>query len=113
MLALLLACLDGIPSERLTLTLGYAGLLEAVVASVAPSLGTPEELLRMARERRVTAVGRALVASGAEPCAAGEIARALLTGFDTASSLFRGAALDETPDSKPMIFSVDQLALKF
>lgn len=93
MLVLLLSCLAGVPDERLTLTLGYAGLLPALLSAVAPSLtrkdgAALERTLTAARLRRVVAVEKTLRAAGAPEAAAAEIARALLVGFDPGSPLF-------------------------
>lgn len=90
----LLAALGDVPAPRLTLALGYAGLLEALLAAVAPSLAarTGEALAalaRAARERRVTAVESGLLAAGAPAAAACELSRSLLSGFDAGSPLFR------------------------
>jgi ATP phosphoribosyltransferase len=100
MLELLLACLEGIPSERLTLTLGFAGLLPALLTAMAPALtrGNGSALavtLVDARLRRVGAVEDALTGAGAPKGPASEIARALLAGFDPGSALFRLPVLQE------------------
>ncbi len=92
MLATLLGAVAEVPAERLTLTLGWAGLLPAVVSAAAPSLTSRlssglADVLRAARERRVTTVERRLREAGARPAAAEEIARSLLTGFDAGSRL--------------------------
>jgi ATP phosphoribosyltransferase len=94
MLTLLLSCLSDIPAARLRLTLGWAGLLEKLVAAVAPSLTKGDgaafhAVIKAARERRVTFVERKLREAGASVSAAEEISQALLLGFDPASALFR------------------------
>jgi len=93
MLGLLLSCLAEIPAERLRITLGYAGLLDKLLAAAAPALvrrdGSRLRALSAAcRERRVNGADDALRAEGASADAAREIARALLVGFDPASKLF-------------------------
>jgi ATP phosphoribosyltransferase len=93
MLSLLLACLSDIPAARLRLTLGYAGLLEKLLAAVAPSLTKGQgndyaEVVRASRERRVTFVEKRLREGGAPAATAEEISRALLVGFDPSSPLF-------------------------
>ncbi|HKC24431.1 MAG TPA: ATP phosphoribosyltransferase regulatory subunit, partial [Thermoanaerobaculia bacterium] len=94
LLGLALAALGGVAPSRLFVTLGWAGLLERVLVSVAPCLarGAGEDLARAAaaaRERRVTAVLALLREAGAPAAAADEISRALLLGFEPESSLFR------------------------
>jgi ATP phosphoribosyltransferase len=98
MLALLLDCLSEIPTPDLRVTLGYAGLLEKLIASIAPAAtrgdGAAFRALMVAvRERRVTAVERTLRAEGGSPEAAAEVSRALLEGFDPLSPLFRAPIL--------------------
>ena len=88
-LALALACLADVRPARLAATLGYAGLLPRLLASVAPSLGPALGAAEdEARSRRVTAVEKRLRAGGAPAGAASEIGRSLLSGFDPGSSLF-------------------------
>ena len=99
MLTLLIAAL-ALPAGAFTLNLGYAGLLEALLTAAAPSLTTGAgtqlaTLVLAARERRVTEVEAVLVRKGARPAAAGEIAAALLSGFDLSSPLFALPALAE------------------
>lgn len=100
MLGLLLSCASGVGATRLTLTLGYAGLLEALLSSVAPALtardgGRLATVAGWCRERRVTAVEAALARAGARPADASAVARALLVGFEPDSALFAAPALSE------------------
>lgn len=100
MLALALDCLAEIPTERLHVTLGFAGLLPLLLAATAPalargdgaSLGAAEE---EARARRVSSVEKRLFEAGATRDRAAEIARSLLSGFDPASPLFGAPVLRE------------------
>jgi ATP phosphoribosyltransferase len=99
MLALALSCLGDIPAERLRLTLGWAGLLERLLAAVAPALakggGTAlDEAVAAARARHVTQLETLLRGSGAAEAAAVEVARALLVGFDPGSGLFLSPVLE-------------------
>ncbi len=94
MLALALSCLGDVPAERLRLTLGWAGLLERLLAAVAPALARGggaglTEAAATARARHVTQLEALLFRSGATEEAASEVARALLVGFDSGSGLFR------------------------
>lgn len=94
MLGLLLGALDALPTATLRLTLGFAGLLRKVIEAAAPGTGSGggerlEGVMRLARERRVSALEPVLRAAGATSAAAGEIAGALLRGFDPSSPLFR------------------------
>jgi ATP phosphoribosyltransferase len=98
MLALALSCLGDLPAARLRLTLGWAGLLEGVLATLAPGLlanGTAEleGAASAARARHGTELETRLCAAGAGPVAAAEAARALLVGFEPASDLFRSPSL--------------------
>ncbi|MBL8113963.1 MAG: ATP phosphoribosyltransferase regulatory subunit, partial [Acidobacteria bacterium] len=93
MLTTLLACLSGLPAARLRVTLGFAGLLPALLSAVAPSLAKRkgedlEAALSEVRERRVLALTGRLLSGGAAAAAAREIARSLLVGFDPGSPLF-------------------------
>ena len=98
MLALALSCLGDLPAVRLRLTLGWAGLLERLLATLAPRLegGGGVGLagaISAARARHVTELETRLRAAGAAPVAAAEAARALLVGFEPASDLFRSPEL--------------------
>ena len=98
MLALLLDALDALPSAALRLTLGFAGLLRKVIEAAAPGVASGggkrlEDVMRLARERRVSAFEPLLRAAGAPDTVAGEIADGLLRGFDPSSPLFRHPAL--------------------
>ncbi len=98
MLALALACLSDVPTERLRVTVGFASLLPQLLASAAPDLTRGDgaglrEAEEEARRRRVTSLERRLRGAGACPEAAGEIARSLLSGFDPASPLFSAPVL--------------------
>jgi ATP phosphoribosyltransferase len=98
MLALALSCLGGLPAARLRLTLGWAGLLERLLAALAPSLESEGAVglagaVSAARARHVTELETRLCAAGAAPVAAAEAARALLVGFEPASDLFRSPSL--------------------
>ena len=98
MLALALSCLGDVPATRLRLTLGWAGLLERLLAAVAPALARGggsglAEAVGAARARHVTQLEALLRRSGAEGPASAEVARALLVGFDPGSGLFRPPVL--------------------
>lgn len=98
MLQLALRALEGIPTENLRLTLGYAGLLERLFAAVAPAstrrdAGAFRELLAAAREKRLSFVERRLVEEGAAAGTAAEVARSLLVGFDVTSAAFDAIVL--------------------
>jgi ATP phosphoribosyltransferase len=93
MLALLLSALSGVPAPRLRVTLGWAGLLPKLLATIAPSLtrGAGERLAEAAaaaRARQVAALLQALREAGAPAAAAEEVGEAVLVGFDPASRLF-------------------------
>lgn len=93
LLALALSCVVEVGGERLTVTLGYAGLLAALLAAAAPTLTVRtgralDDALAAARGRRATAVEALLLRSGAASGAAAEIARSLLEGFDVESAIF-------------------------
>jgi ATP phosphoribosyltransferase len=93
MLRTLLAATSGVPTGRLCLTLGWAGLLPALVSAHAPGLvnrkkSTLHEALSDARTRRVGRLAQRLRAAGAGGSAAEEISTALLAGFDPESPLF-------------------------
>ncbi len=99
MLTLLIAAL-GLPSSAFTVNLGYAGLLEKLLAAAAPSLTAGDgaklsALVQAARERRVTEVEAVLVRDGAKGAVAAEIGAALLSGFDLSSRLFSLPVLAE------------------
>jgi ATP phosphoribosyltransferase regulatory subunit len=98
MLGLLLGALGAIPTPALRLTLGFAGLLRKVVEAAAPGVTAGDgrrldDVLRLARERRVSALEPLLRESGAPAGAAEAIAGGLLRGFDPSSSLLRPPAL--------------------
>lgn len=101
MLALALSCLEDLPVVRLRLTLGWAGLLERVLASVAPGLlengadGAAQlaAAASAARARHVAELETRLGAAGATPAASTEAARALLVGFEPDSALLCAPAL--------------------
>lgn len=100
MLALALDCLSEIPTERLRVTLGFAGLLPSLLAAVAPDLARGDGCAQRAAEeeartRRVSSVEKRLVESGATRAPASEIARSLLSGFDPTSPLFGAPVLRE------------------
>ena len=104
MLALALDCVSEIPTERLRVTLGCAGLLPSLLVASAPDLarggGSGQKAVEEeARARRVSSVERRLVEAGARRESAGEIARSLLSGFDPASPLFGAAILREGADA--------------
>ena len=104
MLRTLLAAADGIPATRLVLTLGWAGLLPALLSAVAPGLvarkrSTLDAALADARARRVGKLSERLRAAGATPAAADEVGAALLAGFDPESALFRLPVLAEAARS--------------
>jgi ATP phosphoribosyltransferase len=94
MLALALSCLGDLPVARLSLTLGWAGLLERLLAALAPGLlengaSGLESATSAARARHVTELEARLLGAGAAPAAAAEAARALLVGFEPDAELFR------------------------
>ena len=98
MLALALSCLGDFPAERLRLTLGWAGLLERLLATLVPGRESDDasELagaVSAARARHITETETRLSAAGAAPALAVEAARALLVGFDPSSDLFRPPVL--------------------
>ncbi len=98
MLGLLLAALDALPAATLRLTLGYAGLLRRVIEAAAPGLVAGdgrrlEDVMRLARERRVSSIEPLLRDAGAPAAVASAIADGLLEGFDPSSALFRPPAL--------------------
>ena len=97
MLTLALSCLGDLPAARLRLTLGWAGLLERLLATLAPGLAGDGALLASAasaaRARHNTELVTRLSAAGAAPALAAEAARALLVGFDPSSDLFRPPVL--------------------
>ncbi|MEO8054894.1 MAG: ATP phosphoribosyltransferase [Acidobacteriota bacterium] len=100
MLALLLDALGSLSSSALRLTLGFAGLLGKVVEAAAPGVASGggmrlEDVMRLARERRVSAIEPLLRDAGAPSAVANEIASGLLRGFEPSSSLFRSSALAE------------------
>lgn len=104
MLRTLLDAAAEVPSGRLCLTLGWAGLLPAILSAVAPGLvnrkrSTLEEALADARARRVGRLAERLRAEGAVVAQAEEVASALLAGFDPASSLFDLPVLAEAARS--------------
>ncbi len=93
MLRLLIECLSGVPAPALILTLGYAGLLEKLLAAVAPSLtagnGRPfANVVKAARERRVTFVEKKLAEARVKREIAAEIGASLIAGFNLDSPLF-------------------------
>lgn len=93
MLRTLLDAVAPVRNGRLCLTLGWAGLLPALLAAVAPGLvnrkkSTLDATLADARARRVGRLAHRLRKAGAEPGAADEVAAALLAGFDPESPLF-------------------------
>ncbi|MBP7677384.1 MAG: ATP phosphoribosyltransferase [Thermoanaerobaculia bacterium] len=104
MLRTLLGAADGIPATRLVLTLGWAGLLPALLSAVAPGLvarkrSTLDAALADARARRVGKLSERLRAAGATAAAADEVGAALLAGFDPESALFRLPVLAEAARS--------------
>ncbi len=106
-LRMLRALLDAaveVPAGRLCLTLGWAGLLPAILAAIAPGLvnrkkGTLELALVDARARRVGRLAERLRTAGAGAAQAEEVASALLAGFDPASPLFDLPVLAEAARS--------------
>lgn len=97
-LTLALSCLSGVEPGRLRVTLGHAGLLEALLSAVAPALTARDgkglaRVVALARERRVTAVEAALLKAGAAHADATSVGRALLLGFDPLGRLFEAPAL--------------------
>jgi ATP phosphoribosyltransferase regulatory subunit len=100
MLGLLLDALDALPTAALRLTLGFAGLLRKVIEAAAPGVASAgetrlEDVMRLARERRVSAIESLLRDAGAPSAVAEEIAGGLLRGFQPSSSLFRPALAKE------------------
>ncbi len=98
MFRLAMSAVSSLPAGLLSISLGYAGLLEALLAAVAPSLTRGDgralrALLEAARERRVTRVEERLVGAGAKASEAREIARCLLVGFAPETPLFSRAIL--------------------
>ncbi len=93
MLRTLLDAVRDVPSARLCLTLGWAGLLPALLAAVAPGLvnrkkSALDEALADARARHVRRLAERLRAAGATEKDSEEVGAALLTGFDPRSPLF-------------------------
>lgn len=93
MLRTLLDAAAAVPDGRLCLTLGWAGLLPALLAAVAPGLAsrkksTLDAALADARARRVGRLAERLRASGAAPGRVEEVAASVLAGFDPESALF-------------------------
>ena len=93
MIRTLLATAAEVPAGRLCLTLGWAGLLPAILSAIAPGLvnrkrSTLEEALVDARTRRVGRLAERLRGGGADGAQAQEVASALLAGFDPSSPLF-------------------------
>jgi ATP phosphoribosyltransferase len=104
MLRTLLDAAAEVPARRLCLTLGWAGLLPAILSAIAPGLvsrkkSTLEATLVDARARRVGRVEERLRAAGADAARAEEVASALLAGFDPASALFDLPVLAEASRS--------------
>ena len=104
MLATLLGAAGEVPAERLVLTLGWAGLLPALLAAVAPALvarkrSSLDAALADARARRVGKLSARLRAAGAREAAAEEVGSALLAGFDPESRLFDLPVLAEAARS--------------
>lgn len=104
MLRTLLDAAAGVPSGRLCLTLGWAGLLPAILSAIAPGLvnrrkSTLEAALADARGRRVGRLDERLRSAGANAAQAEEVASALLAGFDPASRLFALPVLAEAARS--------------
>ena len=104
MLRTLLDAAAGVPAGRLCLTLGWAGLLAAILPAVAPGLvdrkkNTLEEALADGRARRVGRLAQRLRAGGAGAGQAEEVASALLAGFDPSSPLFELPVLAEAARS--------------
>lgn len=98
MLGLLLDALDALPTGALRLTLGFAGLLGKVIEAAAPDVASAggtrlEGVMRLARERRVSAIESLLRDAGAPSAVADVIAGGLLRGFEPSSSLFRPPVL--------------------
>ena len=98
MLGMLLDALDALPTAALRLTLGFAGLLGRVIEAAAPAVASGdgkrlEDVMRLARERRVSALEPLLRGAGAPGAVAEAIAGGLLRGFEPSSPLFRPAAL--------------------
>jgi ATP phosphoribosyltransferase len=104
MLRTLLDAAVEVPAGRLCLTLGWAGLLPAILTAIAPGLvnrrkSTLELALVDARVRRVGRVEERLREGGAGAAQAEEVATALLAGFDPASPLFDLPVLAEAARS--------------
>lgn len=104
MLRALLDAASAVPADRLCLTLGWAGLLPALLAAVAPGLvnrkkSALDAALADARARRVGRLSERLAAAGASSDAAEEVGRAVLAGFDPASRLFDLPVLAEAARS--------------
>ena len=98
MLGMLLDALDALPTAALRLTLGFAGLLGRVIEAAAPAVASGdgkrlEDVMRLVRERRVSALEPLLRDAGAPGAVAEAIAGGLLRGFEPSSPLFRPAAL--------------------
>jgi ATP phosphoribosyltransferase regulatory subunit len=98
MLGLLLDALDALPSATLRLTLGFAGLLRKVIEAAAPGVAAGgkqrlDDVMRLVRERRGSAIEPLLRDAGASNTVADLIADGLLRGFEPSSSLFRSPAL--------------------
>jgi ATP phosphoribosyltransferase len=115
MLALALSCLGDLPAARLRLTLGWAGLLERLLARLAPALGGEGAdglagAVSAARARHVTELETRLGAAGAAPAVAAEAARALLVGFEPSSDLFRSPELAGTAVELALAVAVAQKA---
>src|SRR5664280_2418706 len=80
MLALALSCLGDLPATRLRLTLGWAGLLERLLTTLAPGLREDRAdgaaglagAVSAARARHVTELETRLSAAGAAPVAAAD-----------------------------------------
>lgn len=104
MLRALLDAAAEVPAGRLCLTLGWAGLLPAILSAIAPGLvrgksGALDLALADARVRRVGRLDERLRSAGAGAAQAEEVASALLAGFDPASPLFDLPVLAETARS--------------
>ena len=103
MLRTLLDAAADVPAQRLCLTLGWAGLLPALLSAVAPGLvsrkkSSLDAALADARARRVGRLAERLRGAGAD-ARADEVASALLAGFDPASRLFGLPVLAEAARS--------------
>jgi ATP phosphoribosyltransferase len=93
MLRTLLEATADVPAGRLCLTLGWAGLLPALLSAIARGIvnrrrSAGDAALADARARRVSRLGERLRAAGASAVATDEVSTALLSGFDPASPLF-------------------------